>query len=198
MNLKKLTYLLAISLLILSCSSKKHEGPFNYNLIKNKLNLTLSEIEEFDKIIGEYNGKLVANFQTSGRSKSEKMKNAKEISSIQDSLIKLLLSKEKYSIYKTEIDIERKGRDQHNMNLIKAQLSLDSLQTKKFEAANKAFYTTLIGNHDYYHGKPDVYLQYYKEIDANRQNLFEKMLTKEQLNTYNKLKSEYKIGQNEH
>ncbi len=198
MHLKKLTYLLAICFLTLACSSKKHKGPFNYELIKSKLQLTPSETERFNEIIEEYTKKLIANFRTSGKTRSEKMAQAKELSSQQDSLIKLLLSKEKFAIYKTEIGIERKGRDRHNMDLIKDQLGLDSLQTKKFEAANKAFYTTLVENHDYYHGKPDVYLQYYKEIDVNRQNLFEKILNKEQLETYNKLKSEYKIGQSEH
>lgn len=198
MNFKYIiSFTLVLSLLFFACKHK-NSGPFNYELIKKKLTLTDEETKKFDDIIDVHTAQLINNFKNSEKSTPEKMKVAKQISAKQDSLVKLLLPDKKFQVYKTEITIERKGRDRHNMNLIKNQLNLDSIQTQKYEAANEAFYTTLINNHDYYHGKPNVYLQYYKEIDVNRQQVFEKILNKNQLNIYNTLKAEYKIGKSEH
>lgn len=92
---------------------------------------------------------------------------------------------------------ERKGREQHNMNLIKAELGLDSIQNAKFDLINEAFYTTLIDNHDNYHGKPKVYEQYYKEIDVNRKVAFKELMTDDQYNNYLELVKKYNFGKSE-
>lgn len=80
------------------------------------------------------------------------------------------------------------------MKLIKKELDLDSLQSVKYDAANETFFTVLRDNHDNYHGKLDVYMQYHKEIDVSRRAAFEKMMTEEQFNKYLKLIEEYKVG----
>jgi hypothetical protein len=108
------------------------------------------------------------------------------------------LNDEQYLIYEREIKIEREGREQHNMKLISEALALDSAQRIKFTLANEAFYTTLIDNHDNYHGKPDVYLEYYKELDVSRKAAFKKLMTEDQYSNYLKLADQYNIGKSEH
>ncbi|MCB9426381.1 MAG: hypothetical protein H6584_05060 [Flavobacteriales bacterium] len=190
--------LLAIlGLLIISCSQSKKGGPFNYELVKSKLDLDQNQTELFDKIEEEHTTKIKTVFEGEG-TKIEKLKKAKAISAEQDQAIKNILSDTQFKIYEKEIAIEREGREKHNMQLILNQLQLDSLQTVQYNMANKAFYTTLVDNHDYYHGKPDVYRQYYREIDLNRQKVFKRIMTQDQYETYKSLEKEYKIGQSEH
>lgn len=116
----------------------------------------------------------------------------------QDAEIRKILDEGQFEIYAAEIKIEREGREKHHMKLIKEALALDSAQRAGFELANEAFYTTLFDNHDNYHGKPDVYKQYYKELDVSRKEAFSRLMSEDQYQTYLKLADEYKIGQSEH
>jgi hypothetical protein len=187
-----------IAFIVSSCNLGEHRGPFNYTLIKSKLDLTEDQTEKFDNITSSYLKKLRAVFESSEGGREEKMKKAKVISGKQDAEIKSILDEAQYAIYEVEIKIEREGREKHNMTLIRDALQLDSTQTVTFDIANLAFYTTLRDNHDYYHGKPDVYKQYYKEIDLSRQKVFKELMDETKYAQYKQLEGKYKIGTSEH
>lgn len=186
----------AVCLLVSSCGNPR-KGPFDYEGIKEKLSLDSDQSEGFDEITSKYMKQLRAVFEGDGN-REEKMNLAKLVSAKQDSEIEKLLNTDQFAIYQFEIKIERGGREKYNMSLIRDELDLDSAQIMKFNLANEAFYTTLRDNHDYYHGKPDVYLQYYKEIDLSRQKVFREILSPEKYKAYQKLEERYKIGKSEH
>ena len=185
-------------LVAIACSSQEQGGPFDYPLVKSKLKLSAQQGQQFDEITAAYMKKLKAVFENPEGGRNEKMTKAKEVSALQDKEIQSILSPEQFEVYQIEMKIEREGREKHNMGLIRNELALDSTQTVKFNMANQAFYTTLIDNHDYYHGKPDVYLQYYKEIDLSRQKVFKEIMTEEQYTLYKSLEKTYHIGKSEH
>ena len=83
------------------------------------------------------------------------------------------------------------------MTLIRDELALDSAQSAQYDLANEPFYTLLIENHDNYHGKPDVYVQYYAEIDVSRQEAFRRLMTADQYRKYLQLAKEYELGESE-
>lgn len=196
--MKKLSAVLILALALLSACGGKKEERFNYTMIKEKLDLTEEEISQFDEITDTYMQKAHENFEKNRGDREAAMKGLKAIFAEQDEKIKAILSEEQYAIYASEIKIEREGREKHNMKLIKQELALDSAQAVQFDLANEAFYTTLIDNHDNYHGKPEVYKKYYKELDVSRKDAFEKLMTEEQYNQYLRLSQKYKIGQSEH
>ena len=197
MRNRHFVFLLLICMTVIACS-KKEGGPFNYNLVKSKLQLDEAQEVAFDEVVDRYMLQLKDMFQNGKGSQEEKMSKAKNISALQDKEIEGILSEEQFVIYQKEIAIERKGREIHNMSLILEELNLDSTQTDLYKSANEAFYTTLRNNHDFYHGKPDVYLKFYHEIDESRQLVFKEILTEEQYALYQKLADKYKIGQSEH
>lgn len=187
-----------MTLLLVSCGKEKSRGPFNYELVKSQLDLNGNQQEKFDAIEEEHTSRIKEIFSQDEGNKEEKLVLAKKVSTEQDQAMKSILTNEQFQIYVREIGIEREGREKHNMKLILSELQLDSVQKVQYNTANTAFYTTLVNNHDYYHGKPDVYLQYYKEIDVSRQRVFESIMTDNQYQLYQKLEKQYKIGQNEH
>lgn len=189
--------MLTISMSFVACHDEA-KSPYNYELIKSKLELKNTQIEPFNETISKYSIQLKSVFEETNGNKDQKLEKAKELSSKQDLAIKKILSDEQYIIYLEEITIERKGREIHNMELILKKLHLDSTQSSQFAIANDAFYTTLRNQHDYYHGKPDVYLQYYKKIDQSRQEVFQQIMNKDQYTLYQSLEKEYNIGKSEH
>lgn len=201
--MKKITqqvcFLLLISILA-ACGSHEGGGRYNYALIKSKLTLTKDQVDKFDEITREYTSKAKSTWESLSAGDPEAAKTAvKAVYDEQDVKIKELLNNDpQYTIYATEIKIEREGREEYNMKLIKEALILDSLQTVQFELANEAFYKTLYDNHDNYHGKPDVYLQYYAELDGSRKEAFKKLLSEEQYKKYLQLADKYKLGKSEH
>jgi hypothetical protein len=188
--------IIAVLVLLASCGPKRER--FNYTLIKSKLDLTSEQTTKFDGITKEYLSKARAAYEGNQGDKAAAKEAVAKVFAEQDALIKEVLNDSQFDIYMTEIKIEREGREQHNMKQIKAALVLDSLQSVQFDLANEAFYTTLIDNHDNYHGKPDVYKQYYAELDVSRKEAFAKLMSDVQYNKYLKLAEEYKIGQSEH
>lgn len=195
-KLNVISGMLLLILLIASCNGHKRER-FNYTLIKSKLDLIPEQVEKFDEITTSHTQKARKAYE-SNKGNHEEVKNAvAAIFQEQDAKIKAILSEEKFAIYAKEIKIEREGREKYNMTLIRNKLELDSVQTVKYDRANEAFYQLLLDNHDNYHGKPDVYLQYYQEIDVNRQEAFKKLMTETQYEKYQKLAEEYKLGKSE-
>lgn len=195
--LKNVTPLLIILLIVVSCGPKRER--FNYTLIKSKMeNLTETQIDEFDDIAAEYLSKARAVFHNNQGGDKEKV--MQEVNSIwveQDAKIKEILSEEQFAVYATEIKIEREGREKYNTTLIRDELGLDSAQLVQYNLANEAFYKLLIDNHDNYHGKPDVYLEYYAEIDISRKEAFSQLMTDEQYTKYLELAEKYKLGKSE-
>lgn len=190
--------LLSTMILLAACHSQPKGERFNYTLIKSKLTLTEEQTSKFDDITANYLKKARETFEHGeGKSKEVIRKTVKDIFVEQDSLIKVLIGDDQYTIYAAEIKIEREGREKYNMTLIRDELALDSAQMTQYNIANEAFYTLLINNHDNYHGKPDVYKQYYAEIDVSRQKALKKLMTTDQYDTYLGLFEKYKIGKSE-
>ncbi len=186
---------LALGMLISCTEEKKRKGRINYDLIKEKANITGSVAEEFDKITDEYSGKMKELYEKNKENNKETSKEEREeLSQAQDDKIKTVLSPEQYAIYAEEIKIERTGREKHNINVIKEELGLDSTQAVVYDQTNAAFYKTLRDNHDSYHGKPDVYKQFYEELDGSRKEALKKILTEEQYQKYLTLVEKYQIG----
>ncbi|WP_044240872.1 hypothetical protein [Flexithrix dorotheae] len=195
--MKTYLFIILLACIFVGCNQQKNER-FNYTLIKSMIDVTPDQVEKFDAITSRYT---TLGRETYDKFHHDKEKLAKELEKVaknQDAEMQSLLSEAQYVIYEREIKIERKGREQHNMNLIKNALEMDSTQQVQFDRANEAFYTTLIDNHDNYHGKPDVYLEYYKELDVSRRAAFEEFMNSDQYNLYLKLVDEYKIGKSEH
>lgn len=185
-----------VILLVASCGGHKRER-FNYTLIKSKLDLTEEQTAQFDKITSSYTKKARKAYESNRANREEAKKAVSAVFADQDQKVKTLLDERQFEIYQTEINIEREGREKHNMTLIRDALALDSTQVAQYNLANEAFYTLLIENHDNYHGKPDVYLQYYEEIDVSRQDAFKNLMTEAQYQQYLSLKEKYKIGKSE-
>lgn len=189
--------LCSMALLWVACGGPKEER-FNYTLIKSKLDLTTEQVQSFDEITSSHLKRARAIYEGDG-DKATKRQKINEVWIEQDQKIKTLINnKEQYAIYIQEMNIERKGREQHNMSLIKKELALDSLQTVQYDLANEAFYKTLIDNHDNYHGKPDVYKKYYAELNKSRIAAFEQLMRPEQYQEYLKLAEKYQLEKSEH
>ena len=184
-----------LALTVVSCGPKRER--FNYTLIKSKMeNLTEEQVDQFDEITDSHLSKARSVFHQDGDQK-EKMQKVAQIWVEQDDKIKRILTEEQFAIYAKEIKIEREGREKYNTTLIRDELGLDSTQTVQYNLANEAFYKLLIDNHDNYHGKPDVYLQYYAEIDVSRKEAFQQLMNEEQYARYLELAEEYKLGKSE-
>ncbi|WP_289044467.1 hypothetical protein [uncultured Olleya sp.] len=186
--------IIAILTIVVSCNKEESKGRFNYPMIKSKIALTKEQTTKFDKITTKYTEKAKQAWIDANGNKEAALAAQKIVFAEQDAKIKAFLEDKQYEIYFTEVNIERGGREKYNMSLIKKELDLDSLQSVKYDAANETFFTVLRDNHDNYHGKLDVYMQYHKEIDVSRRAAFEKMMTEEQFNKYLKLIEEYKVG----
>lgn len=197
--MKKLIFLLVCTMgaLIVSCSGHKEER-FNYTLIKSKMNLSDAQIKEFDEITSSFGAKARKAYEQNKGNQENVRAAVGKVFAEQDNAIQSLLDNDQFEIYSAEIKIEREGREKHNMQLIMAELGLDSAQTVQFDLANKAFYKTLIDNHDNYHGKPAVYREYYKELDVSRRKAFEELMNPGQFGKYLQLAEQFKIGQSEH
>ncbi|QXP65959.1 hypothetical protein [Polaribacter sp. AHE13PA] len=186
--------IIAILTIVVGCSEKESKGRFNYPMIKSKIALTEEQTTKFDKITTEYTEKAKQAWLDANGNKEAALAAQKIVFAEQDAKIKAFIEDKQYATYFTEVNIERGGREKYNMSLIKKELDLDSLQSVKYDAANETFFTVLRDNHDNYHGKLDVYMQYHKEIDVSRRAAFKKMMTEEQFDTYLKLVDEYKVG----
>jgi len=186
--------IIAILTIVVSCNKEESKGRFNYPMIKSKIALTKEQTTKFDKITTKYTEKAKQAWIDANGNKEAALAAQKIVFAEQDAKIKAFLEDKQYETYFTEVNIERGGREKYNMSLIKKELDLDSLQSVKYDAANETFFTVLRDNHDNYHGKLDVYMQYHKEIDVSRRAAFEKMMTEEQFNKYLKLIEEYKVG----
>jgi hypothetical protein len=182
--------------LLISCSEQKKER-FNYALIKSMMTITSEQTKKFDAITATHTKLGRETYEKFHENKEQLAQELQKVGMQQDAEIKSILNEEQYLIYEREIKIEREGREKYNMKLISEALALDSGQHIKFDLTNEAFYTTLIDNHDNYHGKPDVYLEYYKELDSSRKAAFEKLMTAEQYSKYLKLAEQYGIGKSE-
>ncbi len=198
--MKKIINLLTVCLLatfILSCGPERER--FNYTLIKSKMeNLTDEQVDQFDEITSSHLSKARSVFENNpGGDRNEIMKKINSIWTEQDAKIQEILTEEQFAVYALEIKIEREGREKYNTTLIRDELGLDSAQTAQYNLANEAFYKLLIDNHDNYHGKPDVYLQYYAEIDISRKEAFKGLMSEEQYAKYLKLADEYQLGKSE-
>lgn len=190
--------LIVIALVLFVSCNKADNGRFNYPLIKSKLQLTKKQDKSFDAITTKYTA-LAKQAWMDGNGDMNAVKEAqKSIFAEQDEQMKAVLNDKQFKLYFEEVNIERKGREKHNMELIKAELKLDSIQAVQYDLANEAFFKTLIDNHDNYHGKPDVFKAYHKEIDVSRRAAFEKIMSAEQYNLYLVLAKKYKIGESEH
>lgn len=185
-----------VCVLLLACGKK--EERFNYTLIKSKLDLTEEQTAQFDEITAEHLKRAHDNFNENKGDREKAMENLQQIFAEQDQKIKALIGEQQYEVYIVEMKIEREGREKYNMKLIRQELALDSAQAQQFDIANEAFYTALINEHDNYHGKPDVYLQYYAELNTSREAAFKKIMTEEQFNSYTSLYQQYGIGKSEH
>ncbi|MDW7695730.1 hypothetical protein R9C00_24645 [Flammeovirgaceae bacterium SG7u.111] len=193
----KITWtVLCLAFLLSACGGSKRER-FNYTLIKSKLSLSEEQVGKFDEITSNYLKKAREAYESNSGNREEVKKAVEAVFQEQDRLIGEVLNEDQFAIYTKEIKIEREGREKYNMTVIRDQLGLDSAQTVQYDLANEAFYTLLIENHDNYHGKPDVYLQYYAEIDVSRQEAFQKLMNKNQYGKYQELAEEYKIGKSE-
>lgn len=192
--------LLALALVVTSVGCKEEQkgkgkrGRIDYPFIKSTMNLSEDQSTKFDEVTETY-GKMQK--EVYEKYKSDKAKSEEEVAKVadqQDAEIKKIVNDDQFANYQREIIIERKGREKHNMELIKNELGLDSLQITKFDLANEAFYTTLRANHDNYHGKPDVYQKYYTELDVSRKAAFEQFMSPAQYNNYLQLVEKYNIG----
>lgn len=192
----KYSFLLLV-ILVFACSEAKRER-FNYTLIKSMLELTDDQTKKFDQVTGNYTQVGKDTYEKYHEDKEQLRRELQKVGDSQDAEMRKILNDTQYAIYEREIKIERSGREQHNMKLIKESLSLDSMQRVKFDLANEAFYKTLIDNHDNYHGKPDVYRQYYKQLDVSRKEAFRGFMTDDQYNTYEQLADQHNIGKSEH
>ena len=196
MKLKFFALLCTIIFLAVACKEQPTKGGrrFNYTVIKDSLYLTADETKKFDEITESYTRQLRANREKYKDDKDKAKAESEVITQKQDEEIKILLGAEKFEIYQREVAIERKGREKHNLELIKTDLGLDSTQQAKYDMANEAFFKTLRDNHDNYHGKPDVYQQYYTELDVSRKEAFKQLMTPQQYEQYIQLTEKYKIG----
>ncbi|RJE75306.1 MULTISPECIES: hypothetical protein [Reichenbachiella] len=190
-------FVLALVLSLLASCGHQEER-FNYTLVKSKLSLTEEQTRQFDLIKDEYSTKARAAYEASKPDRQKVKEAVGEVFAQQDAAMQDILSPEQFDIYVAEMKIERDGREKHNMQLIKSELALDSAQSVQYDLANEAFYKTLIDNHDNYHGKPDVYLQYYQELDLSRRQAFEGFMSPAQYTQYVELATEYNIGKSEH
>ena len=195
-NIKTIGRILYVILLLSACISPQQER-FNYTLIKSKLDMTENQVTQFDRITTSHSKKAREAYESNRGNREEVRKAVMAVFKEQDRQIHALLDEDQFAIYAKEIKIEREGREKHNMILVRDKLGLDSAQIVKYDLANEAFYTLLIDNHDNYHGKPDVYRQYYAEIDVNRQEAFRKLMTEDQYDKYLELAEEYKLGESE-
>lgn len=193
-TLRNLILAFAITALV-SCA-KEGRGRFNYPMIKAKIQLSDEHTRLFDEITKEYTAKAKQAW-IDNDDKTVARSAQKVIFAEQDAKIKEILNNDQYAIYFEEVNIERTGREKHNMKLIKSELQLDSLQTAKYDLANETFFTILSDNHDNYHGKPAVYEEYFKELDISRKQAFEKILTEEKYKKYLGLAEKYQLGKME-
>ena len=194
--MKKLFIGLAVAV-ILACNPAP-KGRFNYPYIKSLLSLNADQESKFDDITSDYLGQGYELYNNHNGSEAELHQKLGELGAKQDGEIKTFLTAEQFEIYAREMKIEREGREQYNVQLIKNELNLDSAQTVTFNQVNAVFYKTLIDNHDNYHGKPDVYQEYYKELDKSRKAAMKKLLSEEKFKQYEKLVEQYNIGKSEH
>lgn len=196
--MKKFILIIAVALFITSCGEEKKggRGRINYDMIKEKAGITGATAEAFDKVTADF-GKQMRELSEQHKANNTKMSEEEraQFFAQQDEKIKGILTPEQYAIYETEIKIERKGREQHNIALIKEELALDSVQAEMYDKTQAVFYKTLRDNHDSYHGKPDVYKQFYQELDGSRRAALKEFLTQEQYKKYEELAAQYKLGE---
>ncbi len=190
---------LALFVLAIGCKGEQQKGGrkggrINYALIKDSMKLDATTAAKFDELTESYGKKSKETYESLKEDKAKAEEASKQIMAELDAEIKKIVDPAQYAIYEREIAIERKGREKHNMELIKTELALDSTQASKFDLANEAFYTTLRANHDNYHGKPDVYQKYYEELDVNRKSAFQELMTPQQYEQYLTLVEKYGIG----
>ncbi len=195
--MKKMILILAVAVFMASCGEEKKggRGRINYDMIKEKAGITGSVAEEFDKITADFGQQMrdlneknkANNIKTSDEEKAK-------FSAAQDEKVKGILTAEQYAIYEAEIKIERAGREQHNIGLIKEELALDSAQAVGYDQAHAVFYKTMRDNHDSYHGKPDVYQQFYQELDVSRKAALKQVLGDDKFNQYVQLADKYELG----
>ena len=194
-HLSKTLSVLAL-LMLVACGPKRER--FNYTMIKSKMDLNEEQTKQFDELTSAYLIKARNAIESNMGNKEESRAALKAVFSEQDQKIEQVLSAEQFAIYTHEIHIEREGREKYNSTLIRNELDLDSMQLVKFNQANEAFYTTLYDAHDNYHGKPDVYRLYYKEIDKSRREAFKSFMTEDQFIKFEQLAIEYELGVSEH
>jgi hypothetical protein len=197
--MKKFILIIAVALFITSCGEEKKggRGRINYDLIKEKAGITGATAQEFDKITADF-GEQMRELNEKNKANNVKMTDEERAAFFaqQDEKIKGILTAEQYATYEAEIKIERKGREQHNIALIKEELALDSAQAEMYDKAQAVFYKAMRDNHDYYHGKPDVRQQFYNELDVSRKAVLKEQLTEEKYNKYLELAAKYKLGTN--
>lgn len=187
---------IAFSILIMACGGeKKQRGRIDYDLIKEKAGITGELSKEFDKITADF-GKQMSELHDKNKANNVQTTDEERaaITQSQDEKIKKILSAEQYAIYDEEIKIERSGREKHNISLIREALEMDSTQTAGYDQAQAVFYKTLRDNHDSYHGKPEVYQQFYTELDESRKAALKALLSEEQFNKYLQLADQYNLG----
>lgn len=197
--MKKFILIIAVALFITSCGEEKKggRGRINYDLIKEKAGITGATAQDFDKITADF-GEQMRELNEKNKANNVKMTDEERAAFFaqQDEKIKGILTAEQFVTYETEIKIERKGREQHNIALIKEELALDSAQAEIYDKTQAVFYKAMRDNHDYYHGKPDVRQQFYNELDVSRKAVLKEQLTEEKYNKYLELAAKYKLGGN--
>lgn len=194
-TLRDITFVFII-IIFTSCNKKESRGRFNYPFIKSKISLTDEQLPAFNKITKEYTSKAKqAWIDNNGNVNRSAAKAAQKIIfAEQDAKIKAVLDENQYTIYFKEVNIERKGREKHHMNIIKEALNLDSLQNIEYDIENKAFFKTLRDSSAIYHGKAKLFEEYHAKFNVNRKNAFKKMMSEKQFKKYLELVDKYRIG----
>ena len=195
--INKINTLLGLTFILMMIACGTERERFNYKLIKSRLDLTQKQISQFDEITKNYTKRAREAYESNRGDRKAAKQAVEAVFLEQDARINAILTDAQFVIYTAEIKIEREGREKHNMTLIRDELALDSAQSAQYDLANEAFYTLLIENHDNYHGKPDVYVQYYAEIDVSRQEAFRRLMTADQYRKYLQLAKEYELGESE-
>ncbi|HEY8402008.1 MAG TPA: hypothetical protein VIK89_12140 [Cytophagaceae bacterium] len=188
MKTKQLLFpILALLILLSSCSEEKKRKRIDINEIKPSLNLSAEVEEKFDAIVKKYDEKREAIRNTEGVDRATRMAQSRELMKQQNEEILAILNSEQQAIYKEFAKKFVRGRSGYSEELIeriKTELALDEQQSKMLIAVNNAFEKSYVNAHDYYHGNSEAAREYWNKFDEERKNALKQVFSEEQYAKY--------------
>lgn len=171
--------------------SNRRRGP-DYQALKQELQLTAAQENQYDALLEKYRGIQEASRTTwtSADGKVDRMtmfEKMDELRKQQSAEMATILNEaqmKQYEAFTAQNSRRRPGYSVELINRIKSELQLDASQSQMLEAVNRAFEKSYHDAHDFYHGNGELAVEYWKKYDEERKKALKQVFTETQFEQY--------------